>query len=111
MPPAIRISALVLLAIFAVATCFDADAQMPGSSSTHEQPTTYLFDNHRFEIPKSLIEDYPPDHSTIALHAMLPDFRPIDLACGKKVPAINGFTLFYQLRLFLRYQSNAAGCS
>lgn len=81
---AIRISALVLLAIFAMATCLDADAQMPGSSSAHEQTTMYLIDRQKFEIPKSLIEDYPPDHSTIALHAMLPDFRPIDLACGEK---------------------------
>lgn len=83
MPPTIRISALVLLAIFAVATCLDADARAAEASSTHEQPTTYLLDDHKFEIPNSLIQTYSSDHSGIGLWAMLPDFRPIDRTCGK----------------------------
>src|SRR5690348_8492176 len=84
MVSAIRNPALLLLGICIVATCRDAAAQAAEAISVPEQPTTYLIDDHKFEIPKSLIENYPPDHSTIGLHAMLPDFRPIDLACGKK---------------------------
>lgn len=84
MGSAIRNSALILLVTCAVATRFDADARAAEASSAHEQPTTYLLDDQKFKIPKSLIESYSPDHSGIGLWAMLPDFRPIDRACGKK---------------------------
>lgn len=79
----IRKPALFLLGICAVAACLDAGARAAEANSAHEQIATYLIDGQKFEIPKSYVEAYTPDHSIIGLEAMLPDLRPADRACGK----------------------------
>lgn len=71
-----------MLGTCAAAALYAVDRVVESNYAT-THPKVYSIGGYKFTIPKTLIENYPPDHSIIGLWAMLPDFRPIDLACGK----------------------------